>query len=415
MTAKPGTVTMPGQVWGLAAADPAGPMYVTSYDDRDTNDRYLDTTVLTAVDLAGATIWQRSFAGHPYSPRVDPDGTIWIAHRETAGSDRCVFTAVDSEGVTLRSVVLQHDPPECVGAFVRMPNGFCVVWLPTSRFRQVPEGGTARLARYHDTGDILWSTPLPLSAVSFPGVVEAGVHTAWQVRPKRAWTPSTLTVGYREPLLVAGDRVLVHIDDYGSGIGVCTLLDTATGQVIATTEPGPHARKAIVGPGRFLVGSQGYGSFSSTLYDHAGRPAQTWRTHGLMVVDEQGVIRGPESDNSSARSQFRVLDPDGSMREGPDLTGYYTACPALDADGTTVFWRKGALVTVDRELDRRDLYTTTDDRAVMSRVLLLGAGTVAFALDDQLLIFRDTGLAPLAAGPWPCADGNLRGNPVLVV
>jgi hypothetical protein len=45
-------------------------------------------------------------------------------------------------------------------------------------------------------------------------------------------------------------------------------------------------------------------------------------------------------------------------------------------------------------------------------LVLLGHGTIAFAPDNELLIFRDTGLAPLADGPWPCADGNVHGNPV---
>lgn len=415
MSDKPDSVTLPGQVWGLAAADPAGPLLLTSYDGRDTNPRFLHTTVLTAVGLAGETRWQRRFAGHPYPPRLDPDGTAWIAHADTDGGDPLTFTAVDAAGVTLRSVTPLHEPPESLGAFARLPDGFCVVWLPTSRHRAVPEGGSARVARYTDTGDTLWSARLPMTTVSFPGVVEVGTHTAGQVRPKRGWTPSSLTVGSGEPLLVAGDRVLVHIEDYGSGIGVCTTLDTITGQIVAATEPGPLGRKAIAGPGRFLIGSQGYGVFSSTLYDQAGQPVQSWPTHGLMLIDEHGVIRGPESHNTSGRSPFRILDPDGSMDEGPDVNGYYTAYPALDADGTAVFWRNGALTTVDHDLDRRDLYSAADDRAVMSRTLLLDDGIVAFALGDELLIFRDTGLAPLAAGPWPCAEGNLRGNPVLTV
>lgn len=75
------------------------------------------------------------------------------------------------------------------------------------------------------------------------------------VRPKRAWRPSTLNVNYREPLLVAGDRTLAGIDDYGSGIGVCVIVDTATGTIISSAEPGPYHHKAIAGPGRFLVGT----------------------------------------------------------------------------------------------------------------------------------------------------------------
>jgi hypothetical protein len=136
----------------------------------------------------------------------------------------------------------------------------------------------------------------------------------------------------------------------------------------------------------------------------------------MALIDQHGTIRGPESENTlPSRSRFRVFNPDGSMRDGSPLTGYYTSYPALDADGTAVFWRDGALLATDVGLHQHELFTMTDDRAVMSRVLLLEHGTVAFALDNELLIFRGTGLARLADGPWPCADGNIRGNPAISV
>ena len=47
----------------------------------------------------------------------------------------------------------------------------------------------------------------------------------------------------------------------------------------------------------------------------------------------------------------------------------------------------------------------------MSRVLLLDHGQAILALHDQLLIFHNTGLTTLGTGLWPCADGNLQGNP----
>jgi hypothetical protein len=87
------------------------------------------------------------------------------------------------------------------------------------------------------------------------------------------------------------------------------------------------------------------------------------------------------------------------MRDGPPLSGYYTTYPALDANGTAVFWRDSALLAVDADLQQRELFTMADDRAVMSRILLLGRGFLAFALDHELLLFHDTGLAPLAGGP----------------
>ncbi len=132
-----------------------------------------------------------------------------------------------------------------------------------------------------------------------------------------------------------------------------------------------------------------------------------------MLVDHHGTISGAESENViPSRSRFRVLNPDSSVSEGPPLTGYYTTYPALDAEGTAVLWRDGKLLAVNPDLQASTLFTQDDDRAVMSRVLLLERGRVVFSLHDELLLFCSTGLAPLNNGPWPCGDGNLHGNPV---
>ncbi|WP_435204987.1 hypothetical protein [Micromonospora sp. bgisy143] len=414
MPKEPAIVGLPGQVWGLAAADRDGPIYLTSYAGRSPSTRNLYTTVLTAVDLSGAVLWQRTFAGHPFPPRVDADGTVWVTHQDGASPPVFTLTGVGAEGSVLHEVTPQQEPGEHAGAVVRMPDGFCVLWLPTTPRQRLPHGRTARLARHSDTGSTMWSTPLPLETVSFSGVVEASVATEWHVQPKKEWRPSTLRADHRQPLLVAGDRILAGISDAGSGIGKCTILDTDTGNIISTTEPGPYHHKAIAGHGRFLVGAQGYGAFSSTLYGPDGQPTHTWPSHGQMLIDQHGTIRGPESENRlPSRSRFRVLNPDGSMRDGPPLSGYYTSYPALDATGTAVFWRDGKLLAVDANLDQHELFRTDDDRTVMSRTFLLQDATIAFALDNELLIFRDTGLAPLAAGPWPCADGNIHGNPAI--
>jgi hypothetical protein len=212
-----------------------------------------------------------------------------------------------------------------------------------------------------------------------------------------AW--GTVEVDHRQPLLVSGDRVLAGITDGSSGIGTCAILDTGTGQIIATTEPAPYHHKAIAGRGQFLVGRQGYGAFSCTLYDRDGRAAQKWPSHGMMLIDRHGGIRGPESDNSSRSSWFRVFDAGGSPRDGSPLTGYYTTYPALDADGTAAIWRDGKLLPIDADLQSHVLFAHDDSRAVMSRILLLEQGHVVLALHNELLSFRDTGLAALDTGP----------------
>ncbi|SBT43545.1 hypothetical protein [Micromonospora auratinigra] len=411
----PLTVELPGQVWGLACADPAGPIYLTSCAGRSPSVRNLYTTVLTAADPTGAVLWQRSFPGRPFPPRVGTDGTVWVTHHDGADPPRVTLTGVGADGATRRVVIPQQEPGEYPGAVVRMPDGFLALWLPASPYRRPPPGSAARLARYDETGDAVWSTRLRLDAVSFSGVVEAGVTTGWQLRPKEKWRPSTLVADHRQPLLVAGDRILAGISDGRSGIGCCSIVDSERGAVVSTTAPGPYHHKAVAGPGRFLVGAQGYGAFATTLHDHAGRPARTWPSHGQWLIDQRGRICGPESENVlPSRSRFRVLEPDGSTRDGPALTGYHTSYPALDADGTAVFWRDGTLVAVDAGLTRHELFhRADDDRTVLSRVLLLADDTVALALDNELHLFPDTGVGPLAAGPWPCDEGGLRGNPVL--
>lgn len=382
---KPQTVPLPGQVWGLAAPGPAGPLVATGYDGRN-----LAGTVLTALDRSGTVLWQHRAEGHPSPPRVSAGGTVWIAHR---GGDGHTLTELDLGGSVLRSVALDHEPHEHLGAFVLLAEGFCAAWLPAERSHVVPPGRTPRVARYDGDGRAVWSTTIELEAER-PG-------------------PRTITASNWQPLLVSGDRVAAAYEDGSSGIGVTFFLDTATGELVSRTRPGPHGFTAIAGLGEFLVGEQGYGTRRTTRYDRAGRPVRQWASHGLLLVDRDGGIRGPEYENVvPSRSRFRGFAEDGTLAGGPALSGYYTTYPALDANGTAVFWRDGKLVTVDAGFELRELFAQDDDRAVMSRVLLLADGQVVFALHGELLIFRGTGLGPLDDGVWPCGDGNLGGNPV---
>lgn len=66
----------------------------------------------------------------------------------------------------------------------------------------------------------------------------------------------------------------------------------------------------------------------------------------MMLIDRHGTISSAESENVlPSRSRFRILNPDRSLSDGPPLSGYSTTYPALDADGTAVFWRDGQLLT----------------------------------------------------------------------
>jgi hypothetical protein len=395
-----------GQAWGLAAPGPDGPVFVTSYDGKN-----LSATVLTALGLDGRVLWRRTFDGHPGPVRVSGDGTAWIARRGPTGA---MLTGFDANGAVVGEVIPEHEPSEHLGAFVVLRDGICASWLPAPRGRAVPPGRHARVARYGRDGSCHWSAPAVLGEVSYPGCVGASAATGWEVRPLKPWSPRTVWADYWDPLLVSGHRVAATFADERSGIAVTFFIDAGTGQLIATSRPGPSHHKVISGPGEFLIGLQGYGAFSTSRYDDAGAVVQEWPTHAMIVIDRHGGISGPESENVlPSRSHYARLEPDGTVRHGPALPGYYTSYPALDSDGTAVFWRDGRLRAVDRDLQARDLFTREEDkRQVISKVMLLGDGLVAFAIHDELIIVSRTGLGALDGGIWPCADGGLHGNPV---
>ena len=115
--------TMPGQVWRLAASDPAGPLFVTSYGSDPLK------TVLSAVDQRGQVQWRRDFpgTGRPWS-RVSAQGSVWIARPEATWH---VLEEIDAEGRTLNTVVPPCQPGEDIGTFVLLPDGFCIAWTAT--------------------------------------------------------------------------------------------------------------------------------------------------------------------------------------------------------------------------------------------------------------------------------------------
>ena len=398
---------LPGQVWGLAATGADGPVFATSYDGKN-----LSAAVLTALDLEGRVLWRRRFGGHPGPPRLSGDGTVWIAQR---GPSRTVLTALDASGTVVREVILECEPSEQLGAFTVLHDDICGSWVPVRGSQIARTSRIPRVTRHDQDGSCRWSTPVALGKLSHPGCVEMNAETGWEIRSARPWTPRTIKTDLWQPLLVAGHRIAATFADGSSGIAVTFFLDTETGQFLAASRPGPSGYKAISGPGEFLIGFQGHGESRTARYDDAGIVMQEWQTHAMMLIDRHGGISGPESENVlPSRSRYAILAPDGTVRHGPALPGYYTSYPALDNDGTAVFWRDGRLRAVDRNLQTRDLFGLEDEkRAVISSIMLLRDGRVAFALHDELIILPCTGLGPLDSGIWPCANGGLLGNPVL--
>lgn len=398
-------VKLPAQAWGLAAWDAGGPIVTTAYDGAD-----FGATAVCAFDLTGKLLWRQCFRGHPFPPRLIGDETAWVAH---LGAQGAMVSELDSAGRIANIIGLESDPSEYMGDFVVLPDGLMVLWMPARRGRAFPAGRDARLARHDERGGTRWSTALPLREIIVPGAVTVTIKTG-EERPAPPLRPRTLEVGYPDPLLVSGSRVAATLADGDSGIAVTFFVDTETGQLIGKTVPGPSHHKAIVGPGEFLIGFAGYGELSTARYDTTGAETTRWPTHAQMLVDTTGAISGPESENVlPSRSHFVRFDPEGAVQRGPALSAYYTTYPALDGNGTAVFWRDGALRAVDSDLNMRELVVTEQaEHAVTSRVLLLEDGHVVFALNDDLIVHREPGLGLLNDGVWPCADGGLRGNPV---
>lgn len=404
------SVKLPGQVLHLAASDASSPILTTTYGGLRGND-------VCAVDLAGKVLWQKRVDGYSLPARPSDTGTAWIAHGDVHGM---AVSELGSAGDFLQTIGLDCDPTERLAAFVLLPDGIMALWLPPARSRVTPALLYARLARHDAYGRARWSRPLPLRTLSVPGMTVTVVKTG-DTRPAPPLASRTLEAACRDPLLVSGSRVAATVSDGRSGIAVTFFVDTDTGRLIGATEPRPSWQKAIVGPGEFLIGFHGDDEFTTEHYDATGAVLRKWPTHAQMLIDTEGVISGPESlyvleseNVLPSRSYFVRLDPGGdAVQHGPALSGYHTTYPALDCDGTAVFWRDGRLRAVDADLEECELFAAeNDDQKVMRRVLLLEDGHVVFALDDELMIFRETGLGPLNEGIWPCADGGLRGNPV---
>ncbi|UUU37680.1 hypothetical protein [Streptomyces sp. NBC_00162] len=394
----------------MATADPSGPLTVTGYGANPL------ATVITRVDLSGRVAWQRTYpgTGRPRS-RMSTDGTLWVAYPDRDGR---LLEGVLPDGSTGPTVRTEYRLDDEIGAFVLLDDGFVISWVSTSglvrgersRPTSVPE---PRVARYTREGECLWSTPIMLGAVSFPGVVEMGDRTGWEIQPRKSWVPEEIGVDHWEPLLVSADRIAATFTDTRGGIGRTFFLDLDSGETVSATSPAPTGRKAIAGLGQFLIGSQGYGAFTTGLFGRDGAETARWASHGAMLVDKNTSVSGPELENRlPSRSRFRRLAPDNSLVDGPELTGYYTSDPAMDCEGTAVFWRDGKLLAVDRDLAGHELFAMDDNRAVMGRALLLSEGNVVVSLDNEVLVFR-TPLGPLAEGPWPCGEANLQGNPLL--
>lgn len=140
-----------------------------------------------------------------------------------------------------------------------------------------------------------------------------------------------------------------------------------SGDIVSATSSAPTGRRAIAGPGQFLIGSQGYGAFTTSRFGRDGTKTARWASHGAMFVDKSGSASRPELESRlSSRSRFRRLVPGNALGDGQALTGYSTSDPAMDCEGTTVFRRDGKLLAVDKDLAGHECspWTTAETSSV---------------------------------------------------
>jgi outer membrane protein assembly factor BamB len=219
-------------------------------------------------------------------PRVAADGGIWVRDRPT-------LRGMTATGSPRPRVDLPHEDGERVGSFLVLSDGFLVAWA-ASAF------GDARVARTDQRGVLHWSTRLPIPDLAYRDVVQMRRETGWHHEPLLPWKPRFFMPVGEGNLLVAGDRLLATFQDPFSGLGVSYCLDLSTGDVVWTTPSHPTGERAVAGPGRFLIGAQGYGAFETYLYESDGSMSVQWPSHGRLLVSHRGRIRVIELENPDA-------------------------------------------------------------------------------------------------------------------
>jgi hypothetical protein len=394
----PERIQLPGRVVGLAMSD-SGTIWAMSRRD--------DELSVMRIDFDGEPSWEeRIRPPAAWTLRISETGAPWIGCattlREVGGAR--------SRWISIGEQLYQH---ERLASFVLLPDGFLV-----STYRT--EGPLhPRLIRFDEVGNARWSTAVPVGAVEVTGMPSASAEPEGStslVTTTRRWQPETWdTRLVHDPLVVAGELVIAGYCEHSSGIGRRYCADLASGHMLWWTPARRDSRVAVVGNERFLLGVQGYGAFDTYLYDRGGEPLQHWPSAGYAVVDGANRIRVIEmEDVMPSRMHASVFDQDGTVRAGPHLDGYHTTYPLLTSEGALLFFRDGRLTTIDVDGELRVLYADpkTSDASVMSRMLLHTDGTLVFAVDDELWLLA-TELAPLTSSPWPCGDGNMRGNPVV--
>lgn len=339
---------------------------------------------------------------------IDDAGRICIGY-----PDRII--ALDNDGREVAMTPVPSGADAQLGAFV-VVDGDVIVALGAANRPKGEGDANALLVRLDPSGARRWSTILPSGEISHDGVHVMRAATGFQQEKMPAWRARSWEPGYFSPLVVSGSHLLATCRD-SSGLSRSYGLESESGRLLWATSPQPDGYIGVDARGDFLIGHQGYGTFESQLRSPTGELKGTWPMHGQMVVDPQGRTCVMEMDNGRKSSgTFVRLQSGGGIEQGPSIGAYYTAYPAMNADGTAFLIRDGALMSIDRALKRTTLYTGPEipnhgNSLVLTRVLLDGRGHAVVGVDKAVLSFSGP-FGDVASSAWPCGDGTPGGNPV---
>lgn len=250
-------------------------------------------------------------------------------------------------------------------------------------FANLKDRSAAGVARIDHQGHVIWMTRATPPATLSGFVSEARASEGWVLKTARPWTPGWWLI-HDGHLSVSGDRAFAVFHD-SSGLGLGYGLDLETGRLVFQTEPAPWSELcAAPEAGSFLAGVQGYGAFETRLIDRDGLVRTRWASHGRAIPGVPWRLLELENTVPS-RCRVATLEPSGSIRHGPQLSGYYTSPVVSAADGGCSFWREARLQYLSADGTRLKALASTPPLQFVEALGGHVPGIIAFAgpLDES--------------------------------
>ncbi len=390
---------------------------------------YAQPPQLLCFNVNGELVWQREVGGTYFitcyskddppreirlhvgdrTLRAADDGTVWLSSSDG-------LQAFNSAGEEIETLPWPLETNEQLGSFVLLSDGFLALFHQ-DRYQgeSNPTDLTPRCVFLRHDGTMKWQTKLPIETISHPRATHQGVSTGWKSEVMPPWRPRSWKADsyVRNPLLVCEDRILATFIEISSGLGISYLLDLVTGALLWQTEPQYLGWMAAADDGTFLVTHDG----ALRRIAKEGSISQEWAVNGVPVLTPERHIH-LKTPVGGRRREFTAINGSGKAQMWELEHDYAFPYMAHSSDGRTVLWSNGKLLTFkDGTFTTRLEAPEYCSDFVQSHMLLHPSGALIFALSGYPqgateLWLVETDLAPLADSPWPCADGNLAGNPV---